>query len=371
MDIKPIYVTKAFMPPLEEYVKELEPIWRSAWITNNGELHDKLEHQLQDYLSVRNLTLFANGHLALSVAIRTLGLTGEVITTPYTFASTTHAIVENGLTPVFCDINEDDFTIDELKIERLITEKTSAILPVHVYGKACNVDFIDNLARKFNLKVIYDAAHAFGVTINGIGIGNYGDCSMFSFHATKLYHTGEGGALTYTDTRLKREFSLKKNFGIISPEEVQNIGINAKMSELHAAMGIVNLRYISELIEKRKLISDQYSELLSVIPGIKVTSNQPSVASNYSYYPIIVNEFEYGKTRDQLFDVLAVNDIHVRKYFFPLTSDFQCYRNQFDSNKTPMAKYISDRVLTLPLSAELESCEVERICKIIKDCRLV
>jgi dTDP-4-amino-4,6-dideoxygalactose transaminase len=355
------------MPPLEEYIQELIPIWETAWVTNNGPIHNEFESQVVDYLKVNNLVLFANGHLALSIAIKSFGLTGEVITTPFTFASTTHAIVENGLTPVFCDINQEDFTIDASQIESLITERTSAIVPVHVYGKVCNMVEINNVARKYNLRVIYDAAHAFGVEVDGVGIGNFGDASMFSFHATKLFHTIEGGALVFADRKLKQILNNKKNFGITSPETVEDIGLNAKLSEFHAAMGVVNLRYVDAQINQRQQLSELYSEQLAEIPGVTIVSDQPGVKHNYSYFPVLFNEKKYGRTRDDVFKILEANEIHARKYFYPLTSDFECYRGQFDSSLTPIAKYSAERILTLPLYGNLEINDVYRICRIIKD----
>lgn len=247
---KQILVTKSSMPPLEEYINEIKDLWESHWLTNMGKKHLELEDKLNDYLKTNNITLFTNGHLALECAIAALNLTGEVITTPYTFVSTTHAIVRNGLKPVFCDINPEDYTIDVTKIEELITEKTSAIIPVHVYGNVCNIEEIQRIADKYNLRVIYDAAHTFGVTVNGVGIGNFGDVSMFSFHATKVFNTIEGGALTYNNPTLQQVLNDIKNFGITGPETIEYIGGNAKMNEFQAAMGLCNLRHVDEEIEK-------------------------------------------------------------------------------------------------------------------------
>lgn len=362
---KPIQVTQSSMPDFEEYVEEIKELWDSRWLTNMGVKHKKLETELVDYLGVSNVTLFTNGHLALECAIAVLGLTGQVITTPFTFASTTHAIVRNGLESVFCDINPEDYTIDVDKIESLITDITCAIIPVHVYGNACNVIEIDRIAKKYNLKVIYDAAHTFGVTINEQGIGQFGDISMFSFHATKVFNTIEGGALTYNDSSLQKRLNDLKNFGITGPESVEYVGGNAKMNEFQAAMGICNLRHVDEEIGKRKLVVSRYIENLQGIEGIKLSKPQDGVKSNFAYFPVVFDG--YKKTRDQVFDELKVNNIIARKYFYPLTNSFECYSDKYNPKDTPVAKYIADRVLTLPLYADLDLDDVDRICKIIKE----
>lgn len=352
------------MPEFEEYIEEIRELWDTHWLTNMGTKHKNLESQLLDYLNVPNITLFTNGHLALECIIAALNLRGEVITTPFTFASTTHAIVRNGLTPVFCDINPDDYTIDVEKIESLITEKTSAIIPVHVYGNVCNVEAIDRIAKKYNLKVIYDAAHTFGVTVNGQGIGTFGDASMFSFHATKVFNTIEGGAVTYNDFSIKQVLNDLKNFGITGPETVEYVGGNAKMNEFQAAMGICNLRHVNGEIIKRKKVVERYTDNLREISGIKLSQEQAGVESNYAYFPVVFDG--YKMTRDEVFEKLRDNDIIARKYFYPLTNSFECYRDQYDVDKTPVAKYIAERVLTLPLYADLPLEDVDRICKIIK-----
>jgi dTDP-4-amino-4,6-dideoxygalactose transaminase len=361
---KQIQVTQSSMPSFEEYIEEIKDLWESKWLTNMGSKHKALESQLLKYLNVPNITLYTNGHLALEGVIAALGLTGEVITTPFTFASTTHAIVRNGLTPVFCDINPDDYTIDVDKIEYLITEKTSAIIPVHVYGNVCDVEAIDRIAKKHNLKVIYDAAHTFGVEVNGKGIGTFGDASMFSFHATKVFNTIEGGAITYTDSSISRTLDYLKNFGIIGPESVKYIGGNAKMNEFQAAMGICNLRHVDGEIKKRKAVVDRYISNLENIGGIKLSKVQEGVKPNYAYFPVVFEE--YKKTRDEIFVELKTQDIIARKYFYPLINDFDCYKDKYSSDDTPIAKYIADRVLTLPLYADLESETVDKICEIIK-----
>ncbi|SMB88731.1 dTDP-4-amino-4,6-dideoxygalactose transaminase [Desulfonispora thiosulfatigenes DSM 11270] len=364
---KPIQVTQSSMPELNEYIEEIKELWNSRWLTNMGVKHKELESQLIKYLNVNNITLFTNGHLALEFIIAALGLTGEVITTPFTFASTTHAIVRNGLKPVFCDINQDDYTIDVNKIEGLITEKTTAIIPVHVYGNICNVEKIEQIAKKHNLKVIYDAAHTFGVKVNGQGVGSFGDASMFSFHATKVFNTIEGGAVTYNDPSLKSVLNNLKNFGITGLETVEYIGSNAKMNEFQAAMGICNLRHVDEEIAKRKIVVERYIANLKGLIGIKLSEVQEGVKSNYAYFPVV---FEgYKKTRDEVFEQLRAHNIMARKYFYPLTNSFECYKGEYNVEDTPVAKYIAERVLTLPLYADLSLEDVDRICEKIKEIR--
>jgi dTDP-4-amino-4,6-dideoxygalactose transaminase len=363
MSSNPIPVTRSSMPELEEYIEEIKDLWNSHWLTNMGIKHKQFEALLLKYLGTPNITLFTNGHLALECSIAALNLTGEVITTPFTFASTTHAIVRNGLTPIFCDVNFVDYTIDADQIEDLITDKTSAIIPVHVYGNVCNVKEIERIARKHNLKVIYDAAHAFGVTVDDVSVANFGDASMFSFHATKVFNTIEGGAVTYQDDHLSKILYDIKNFGITGPESVEYVGGNAKMNEFQAAMGLCNLRHVDVEIEKRKKVIERYKSHLDGIEGIKLIKEQKGVKSNYAYLPVVFDG--YRKNRDEVFAALAGQQIFARKYFYPLTNTFECYRGKFDVNKTPIAKYISDRVLTLPLYADLAFEDVDRICNII------
>jgi dTDP-4-amino-4,6-dideoxygalactose transaminase len=359
---RPIPVTRSSMPSFEEYINEIKVLWDNRWLTNMGVKHQQFEAGLIKYLKVPNVSLFVNGHLALECALAAFNLTGEVITTPFTFSSTTHAIVRNGLKPVFCDINMDDYTIDVDKIECLITEKTSAIVPVHVYGNICEMMKIEKIAKKYKLKVIYDAAHSFGETINGTGIGNFGDASMFSFHATKVFHSIEGGAVTYKDTRLKKVLYNLKNFGIAGPESVEYIGGNAKMNEFQAAMGICNLRYIDMNIEKRKAVVDRYMDRLNNINGIRLCKPGKGIKSNYAYFPVVFDG--YTLNRDEIFENLKTEDINARKYFYPLTNTYQCYRDRFDVSKTPIAKYIAERVLTLPLYPELSLNDVDKICNV-------
>ena len=364
MKNKKILVTQSSMPTLEEYTEEIKSIFETKWLTNMGEKHKELQKQLEDYLKVKHLTLFTNGHMALYTSIKALKLQGEVITTPFTFVSTTHAITQNGLTPVFCDIEPDTYTMDATKIESLITDKTCAIVPVHVYGNVCNVEEIEKIAKKHNLKVVYDAAHAFGVKYKNKGIGNFGDLAMFSFHATKVFNTIEGGGVAYNDDKLERELNLLKNFGITGPETTEEIGMNAKMNEFQAAMGICNLRHIETAIDKRKKVVEEYRKRLTNVKGIKLSKIQKDVESNYAYFPVVFEE-DFGKTRDDVMQELAKNNIFTRKYFYPLTTDMECYNKQYDSSETPIAKYISNRVLTLPLFEELSLENVNRICDII------
>ena len=361
---RPIQVTRSSMPNFEDYCQEIKSIWDTHWLTNMGEKHQKLEKELKEYLGVENISLFTNGHIALEYAIEAFNLEGEVITTPFTFASTTHAIVRNGLKPIFCDINPVDYTIDVTKIESLITDKTSAIVPVHVYGNVCDVYEIDRIAKKHNLKVIYDTAHAFGVTVDGIGIGNFGDANMFSFHATKVFNTIEGGAITFKDESLNKILNQLKNFGITGPETVESVGGNGKMNEFQAAMGLCNIKLVDKEIEKRKKVAERYAENLGDIEGIRLSKTQQGVRHNYSYFPVVFDGYKYS--RDEVFDKLKENGIIARKYFYPSINSFDCYRDEYDPNDTPIAKSISERVLTLPMYADLALEDVNRICEIIK-----
>lgn len=362
-----ILVTRSSMPSLDEYVDEIRNIWDTHWMTNMGEKHTRLQEELVKYLEVDNVELLTNGHMALELTMQALNLQGEVITTPFTFASTTHAIVRNGLEPVFCDINPDDYTMDVSKIEKLITDKTCAIVPVHVYGNICNVEEIERIAKKYGLKVIYDAAHSFGVKYKGMGIGNYGDASCFSFHATKVFNSIEGGAVCFHDKEFGLELYRLKNFGIRGPEVVDGIGANAKMNEFCAAMGLCNLRHVEEEIQKRKKVVERYRERLEGIKGIKLNPIQKDVLPNYAYFPVIFEPSEFGMSRNEVYDKLAESNIFARKYFYPLTNTFDCFHNKYNVDLTPIALHISKRVLTLPLYAELALESVDEICRIIGD----
>lgn len=356
------------MPSFEEYTEAIRPLWDSVWLTNMGRNHEELAKRLCDYLKVSNVSLFVNGHMALEMVLQAMDLKGEVITTPFTFASTTHAIVRNGLTPVFCDIDPDNYTMDVSKIESLITKDTCAIVPVHVYGCMCDVEAIEKIAGKHSLKVIYDAAHAFGVEYKGRGVGSFGDASMFSFHATKVFHTIEGGAITTDDKELMNKLWKLKDFGIKDEETVDGIGANAKMNEFCAAMGLCNLVHIEEEIEKRRHVFERYMEGLSGIDGIKLLKPQADVKPNYAYFPVVIEEELFGAGRQAVIDSLKAEDIYTRKYFYPLTSDMDCYKGRFDSSLTPVAKRTADRVITLPMSASLSLKDVDRICGIIRSC---
>ena len=361
MDI--INVTKSSMPLFEEYANMIKPLWDSRWLTNCGEMHNLLEVNLEKYLDVKNVVLMNNGHMALYNAIKSLNLTGEVITTPFTFVSTTNAIVQNGLIPVFCDVDPETCTINPKEIEKLITNKTSAIVAVHVYGNVCDVEAIEKIAKKYNLKVIYDAAHAFGVKYKGKAIANFGDVSMMSFHSTKVFHTIEGGAVLFNDNNLKAKMNSLRNFGFVSKEEVNDEGMNCKMNEFQAAMGLCNLKYIDVEIEKRKKIVERYQKNLEGVKGVKYWKKQDDVISNYIYFPVFINEKEYGINRDKLAILLEQNDIVARKYFYPITSNFKCYKNY--KTNTPIAEELSKKVLTLPLYSDLSLDNVDRICDII------
>ncbi len=360
-----INVTRSSMPPFEEYCDEIRDIWDSHWLTNMGAKHQRLEAELKSFLGCEELVLFTNGHLALENVIEAFGLKGEIITTPFTFASTTHAIVRCGCTPVFCDIDPVTFTLDPEKLEPLITERTVAILPVHVYGNLCDVDRIGTIARKHNLPVIYDAAHSFGVFRNGVSSACFGDAAMFSFHATKVFHTIEGGAVSVRDGETRRRLCDLKNFGIHDEENVPYVGGNAKMNEFCAAMGLCNLRHLQEEIEKRRLATERYDLHLSGVPGLQINRRQENVTPNYAYYPVVFDGFRW--TRDQVFDRLKAEGIVPRKYFYPLTSAFRCYEGRpgFNPGSTPVAAHVADRVLTLPMYAGLEPETVDRICRII------
>lgn len=374
---KRILVTRSSMPELDEYVEEIKVMWRTHWLTNMGEKHNQLEQDLADYLGVSkdHIALFANGHLALECIIEALELgkekntrgeyKDEVITTPFTFASTTHAIVRKDLKPVFCDIRSDNFTIDPARLEPLITDRTCAILPVHVYGNLCNVEEIQRVADQYGLKVIYDAAHAFAVEKDGRSSASFGDASMYSFHATKVFNTIEGGAVCFKDSSLKLHLNQWKNFGITGPETTEFVGGNAKMNEFAAAMGICNLRHLDDEIEKRRKVDQRYRERFGGVTGIQLDVVENGVKRNYAYFPIVVDERATGCSRDDIFEALDENGIGARKYFYPLTSMYQCYEGRFNAEETPIALEISKRVLTLPIYADLNMEDVDFICDVV------
>lgn len=362
-----IFVTRSSMPRLEDYVEEIRPIFESHILTNMGPVYKKFQRQLIDYLEVPYLSLFVNGHMALEMAIQAMGLQregGEVITTPFTFVSTVHAISRNHLTPVFCDIRLPDYTMDPEKIEALINEKTVAIIPVHVYGNICDVEAIGRIAEKHKLKVIYDAAHAFGERYRGVPVGNFGDAAMFSFHATKVFNSIEGGAVAFRDERYRERLHELKNFGIHGPEEVPAIGGNAKLDEFRAAMGICNLKRMEECIAARKSVFERYFERLGGVGGLTLPPIEPDTQSNYSYFPVLIDKALFGMDRDEVFELLRENNIFTRKYFYPAVNDMDCYRH-LKGAETPVARAVSRNILTLPIYEELKAEDVDRICDVL------
>jgi len=368
---QPVYVTMPLLPDLEFIKEKLDGIWSSKWLTNNAMNHQLLEEKLKESLQVPYLSLFNNGTIALIVACRSLRMTGDVITTPFTFPATPHVLTWNNIKPVFCDIDPVTMDIDADKIEGMITPETTGILAVHVFGNPCDVYKIQQIADRYGLKVIYDAAHAFQVEINGTGIGNFGDISMFSFHATKLFHTAEGGALTFNDKNLKNRIDLLKNFGIKNEEEVVMPGINGKMNELQAALGLVVLDYIEEERKKREKILKAYGECLKDIEGISYSKEIEGVKNSYQYFVIRINEKKFGRTRDYIYEKFKEYNIFTRKYFYPLCSDYSCYKQLPSSSATnlPVAQKVVREVLSMPFYGELSIDDVERICYILKSFR--
>lgn len=365
---KPIYVTKPFLPPLEEFIPYLKDIWDSKWLTNEGKYHQQFERALADYLGVKYVSLFTNGTLALVIALQALRITGEVITTPYSFVATTHALRWNGITPVFCDIEPEYCNIDVDKIEALITPKTTAMLPVHIYGNPCNAEKIEKIAETYGLKVIYDAAHSFGVKINGNSILNYGDLSILSFHATKVFTTFEGGAIICHDEKKKKRIDFLKNFGFADEVTVVGPGINAKMSEFQAALGLLQLKHIEDAIAKREKIAQLCREKLAKIQGIRFLKNIPGVKHNYAYFPIFINEREYGKSRDEVYEELKKYNIYGRRYFYPLISQFPTYRGlpSASPENLTIAEKITKQVICLPIFPNLSLAVVDQVCDILQ-----
>ena len=357
-------VVKPSLPPYEEYINEIKDIWETGIMTHTGPKHVKLQEELEKFLNIKHVELFANGHLAMELALNIFDFPkgSEVITTPFTFGSTTQAILRNGLVPVFCDIREDDFTIDAEKIESLITDKTVAILPVHVYGNICDVKRIDEIAKKHDLKVIYDGAHAFHETVDGQDSSSFGDFTMFSFHATKVFNTVEGGCLAFNSDEYKQKLIGLRQFGqIVHTEAVPYIGTNAKMTEIHAAMGLCNLRHLEEYLAKRKAVVETYRARLSGVPGIKLSVVQENVKSNYAYFPIVIEEKDCAADRETVEKALMDIGVYTRRYFYPLTSDFECCAD-LPKADVPYAAYVSERVLALPCYSDLDVKDVERIC---------
>jgi len=366
---KHIFVTQPSLPDLKEFIPYLEQIWENKILTNNGPFHQQLEKELAEYLGVKHISLFANGTLALVTALQALRITGEVITTPYSFVATTHSLWWNNIKPVFVDIEPSTFNLDPAKIEASITPKTSAILPVHVYGNPCRMEAIEKIAETYSLKVIHDAAHAFGVKYNGRSILEFGDLSVLSFHATKVFNTFEGGAIVCHDEKTKRHIDDLKNFGFRGETTVVASGINAKMNEVQAAMGLLQLKYIDQAIAKRKEITRQYRELLKGIPGIYFLEDQPGVEHCYTYFPIFLNAKEYGMSRDHLYNTLKENGIHGRRYFYPLISQFRTYRGLESAypGKMPIAERITKEVICLPIYPGLKQEEIEMIANTLKE----
>jgi dTDP-4-amino-4,6-dideoxygalactose transaminase len=366
---KPIYVTQPLLPRLEDVYRKIRTIWRSKQLTNIGVQHKELEKKLRRFLRVKNLSLFCNGTMALDLACRVLNLSGEIITTPFTFPATLHVLYWNRIKPIFCDIKEDTFTIDPDKIEKLITPKTTAIMPVHIFGNPCDVWRIQKIADGYKLKIIYDAAHAFGIEINGIPIGNFGDISMFSFHATKVFNTIEGGCLTFKDKSLKEKLELLKNFGIKKNGRVILPGVNAKLNEIQAAIGILNLKKVKKEIKRRKILFNLYKNELKDVSGIVLPKDLPGVKHNYSYFPILIKKERFGLLRDDVYKILKKFNIFTKKYFYPLCSHFPWYKSlpTASPKNLPKAEMVAKEILCLPLYGKLKKEEVKKICYILKN----
>ncbi len=366
--MNPIYVTSPSLPPLEEFIPYLEKIWASGQLTNNGPFHRQFEAALAEYLGVKYISYFTNGMSALQAGLHALELTGEVITTPFTFVATTHAIHLHGCTPVFCDIEPDTFTIDHDKVEALITPRTSAIMPVHVYGNPCQHEKLQQIADKHGLKLFYDAAHAFGVKKDGVSICNWGDLSMLSFHATKVFNTFEGGALVTNSPKMKQRIDYLRNFGFKDEVTVIAPGMNGKVDEMRSAFGLLQLKHVDEEIAKRKKVADVYRKNLKNIPGIRILHDLPGIQHNYGYFPILVDSTTLGITRDQLYEKLKKNGIYSRRYFYPLCSQFASYRGLSSTaeDRLPVAEPISRNILCLPIYAELDEMAIDKIVKNVK-----
>lgn len=367
MDNKLITVTSPLLPNLDDFNEMLKQIWESKWITNNGSFHKQLEKELAAYLKVPYISLFTNGTLPLITALQALRITGEVITTPYSFVATTHALWWNGIKPVFVDIDPRTGNIDPNRIEVAITPKTTAIMPVHVYGKPCDTKRIQEIADKYGLKVIYDAAHAFGVEVNGESILNAGDLSTLSFHATKVYNTIEGGAMVMHDERMKKRIDYLKNFGFANETTVVGPGINSKMDEVRSAYGLLNLKQVDKAIEARHQVAIKYREALRDVEGITFFDDMPGVRHNYSYFPIFVDEKKYGMSRDELYFKMKEQNVLGRRYFYPLISEFSTYRGLESArpDNLPEAHKMANSVICLPMHHSLSDEDVERVLKCI------
>lgn len=358
-----ITVTSPLLPSLDEFIPYLQQIWDSKWITNNGQFHKQLEAALAEYLGVEFVSLFTNGTLPLITALQALGIKGEVITTPYSFVATTHALWWNGIKPVFVDIDPNTCNLNPDKIEAAITEKTTAIMPVHCYGVPCDTERIQAIADKYGLKIIYDAAHAFGVRVNGESILNAGDMATLSFHATKVFNTVEGGALVCHDAETKKQIDFLKNFGFAGETSVVAPGINSKMDEIRAAYGLLNLQQVDKAIEARKKVAEYYRAALRPVKGVRVFDDMPGVRHNYSYFPILINAEEYGMTRDELYFKMREQNVLGRRYFYPLISTFDTYKNLESSTPAnlPVATRIADEVICLPMYYGLTEEDLERV----------
>jgi len=361
---EPIYVTKPFLPKLEIFCDSLKEIWDNQWLTNNGPVVQRYARQLSHYFETDNVCLFNNGTLALQIALQGMGLAGEAITTPFSFVATTHALFWNKIRPVFVDIEPDYYTLDPERVEAAITPWTTAILAVHVFGYPCQVNVLADIARRHNLTLLYDAAHAFGVRLGSRSISHFGDISMFSFHATKPYHSIEGGLLTFRDSGLKKTFDYLKNFGFENETEVVMPGTNAKMNEFQALMGSLILDHLDEITEKRERIAEAYREKLDNVHGIKLPPVPQDVRQNYAYLPIEVEE-EFGISRDRLYEELKGYNIFTRRYFYPLICDYPCYRSIAIQDPLKIARRVAQRILTLPIYYDLSLDDVEKICDII------
>lgn len=365
---KKIYVTQPALPPLEEFIPYLQSIWDNKWLTNNGPFHQEYEKELAEYLGVKHLSVFSNGTLALITALQALRITGEVITTPYSFVATTHSLWWNNIKPVFVDIEDKFYNIDPQKIEAAITPQTTAIMPVHVYGNPCYGEEIQRIADIYGLRIIYDAAHAFGVKKDGESILNWGDLSILSFHATKVYNTIEGGAIICQDEKTKQRIDLLKNFGFRDEVTVIEPGINAKLNEVQAAYGLLQLKHVDGYIAKRKEITELYKKLLKDINGIHYIEVDSNVDYTYAYFPITVNTQDYGLSRDELYFKMQENDIFGRRYFYPLISDFPTYRGlpSAKAENLPVATRVAKEIICLPIYPELPLEDVAKVCELIK-----
>ena len=362
---KLIAVTRSSMPSYEEYCEEIRILWENRWLSNRGSIHKEFELKMSQFLDAPNVFFYANGHVALEVGINAFNFPkgSEVITTPYTHCSTTHSIVRNGLIPVFVDVNDRDYTIDASKIEEAITDKTVAIMATHVYGVMCDVEAIDRIAKRYNLIVIYDAAHAFGVKKDGKDVSHWGDMVMFSTHATKVFHTIEGGITVFKDSSIQRRLNSLVNFGFNGPEDVVYVSTNARMNEFEAAMGLCNLRHFREEVAKRAMAAERYHYRLDGVEGVHFIATQNGVTQNYAYFPVFFDGYKYS--RDKIQEKLAKENIYARKYFFPIIPELSCYKERYSSQVFPVASHASQIVLALPMFADLSIDDVDRICDII------